>query len=168
MELGQKLKEARLSAGLKQEELAKRLGVSRQTISNWENGRSLPDVGSAVKMSNVYQISLDELLKDESSVLKTFEDLVTKRRKFWQMMLEIGIILDILSTLLVVQEMEGVAIVCRIAGIALDTCRSSCTCGSLITSGEKSFGEPSVWFCTSAVMSFCALPCPLWVSASCG
>ena len=120
MELGQKLKEARQNAGLKQEELAKRLGVSRQTISNWENGRSLPDVGSAVKMSNVYQISLDELLKDESSVLKTFEDLVTKRRKFWQMMLEIGIILDLLSTLLVVQKLTVAAIVCRVAGIALE------------------------------------------------
>jgi len=120
MELGQRLKEARLSAGLKQEDLAKRLGVSRQTISNWENGRSLPDVGSAVKMSNVYQVSLDELLRDESSVLKTFEDIVTKRRKFWQMMLEIGIILDILSTLLAGQKLAGAAVVCRIAGIALE------------------------------------------------
>ncbi|MBP3685081.1 MAG: helix-turn-helix transcriptional regulator [Oscillospiraceae bacterium] len=120
MELGEKLKEARVNAGLKQEELAKQLGVSRQTISNWENNRSLPDVGSAVKMSNVYQVSLDELLRDERSVLKTFEDLVTRRRKFWQMMLEIGIILDLLSTLLVVQEMVGIAIVCRIAGISLE------------------------------------------------
>ena len=37
MKLGQKLKEARISAGLKQEELAKQLGVSRQTVSSWEN-----------------------------------------------------------------------------------------------------------------------------------
>ena len=36
MDLGQRLKEARLAAGMKQEELAARLGVSRQTISNWE------------------------------------------------------------------------------------------------------------------------------------
>lgn len=120
MELGKQLKEARAGANLSQEELAKRIGVSRQTISNWENGRSLPDVGSAVKMSNVYQVSLDELLKDETSVLKTFEDLVTKRRKFWQMMLEVGIILDILSTLLIVQEMAGIATVCRVAGIVLE------------------------------------------------
>ena len=54
MKLGQKLKEARLNAGLKQEELAKQLGVSRQTISNWENDRSYPDLGSAVKLSNLY------------------------------------------------------------------------------------------------------------------
>lgn len=120
MELGQRLKETRQNAGLKQEDLAKQLGVSRQTISNWENGRSLPDVGSAVKLSNVYNVSLDELLKDEQSVLKTFEDIVTKRRKFWQMMLEIGIILDILSSLLTVQKLEAVAIVFRIAGIGLE------------------------------------------------
>ena len=50
MELGQKLREARLHAGLKQEELAKRLGVSRQTVSNWENGQSLPDVVGDAKM----------------------------------------------------------------------------------------------------------------------
>ena len=120
MELGQRLKEVRQNAGLKQEELAKHLGVSRQSISNWENGRSLPDVGSAVKLSGVYNISLDELLKDEKSVLQTFEDLASKRRRFWQMMLEIGIILDMLSSLLAGLQLVGVAIVCRIAGIGLE------------------------------------------------
>lgn len=100
MELGQKLKEARISAGLKQEELAKQLGVSRQTISNWENGRSLPDIGSVVKLSGIYQLSLDEMLQDENSVLTVFENLTAKRRKFWQMMLEIGIILELVGIIL--------------------------------------------------------------------
>lgn len=47
MELGQRLKETRQNAGLKQEEPAKQLGVSRQTISNWENGRAdpMPNLG---------------------------------------------------------------------------------------------------------------------------
>ena len=40
MDIGQKLKSARTSAGLTQEEVAEALGVSRQTISNWENGRT--------------------------------------------------------------------------------------------------------------------------------
>lgn len=100
MELGEKLKGARTNAGLKQEELAKQLGVSRQTISNWENGRSLPDIGSVVKLSGIYQLSLDEMLKDEASVLKTFEDLAAKRRRFWQMMLEIGMILELIGVIL--------------------------------------------------------------------
>lgn len=100
MELGQKLKEARNAAGLKQEELSHELGVSRQTISNWENGRSLPDIGSVVKLSSLYGLSLDELLTDNASMLKAAEDLSEKRRKFWQGMLELGVILELLGVLL--------------------------------------------------------------------
>lgn len=100
MKLGQKLKEARLSAGLMQEELAKQLGVSRQTISSWENDRSYPDLGNAVKLSNLYGTSLDKMLKDGDSVIKAFEDLAAKRRKFWQMMLEVGILLQLFGFLL--------------------------------------------------------------------
>ena len=50
MEFGQKLKEARLKAGRKQEDVAKQLGVSRQTMSNWENDRSYPDLASVLKL----------------------------------------------------------------------------------------------------------------------
>ncbi len=101
MKLGQKLKEARVRASMTQEELAKTLGVSRQTISSWENDRSYPDLGSTIKLSKVYRLSLDELLTDDTSVLKAFEDLAQRRRNFWQMMLESGIILELLSVLIV-------------------------------------------------------------------
>lgn len=119
MELGQKLKEARMKAGLKQEELAKQLGVSRQTVSNWENDRSYPDLGSAVKLSNLYGQSLDEMLKDDDSVIKAFEDLVQRRRKFWQMMLEIGIILQLVGMLLVGLKYTLVAMLFAVAGMVL-------------------------------------------------
>lgn len=61
--IGQKLRDARKNSGLTQESAAERLGVSRQTISNWENSRSYPDIGSVVKMSDLYSVSLDKLLK---------------------------------------------------------------------------------------------------------
>ena len=65
MEIGSKLKDARNSKGLTQEQAAEALGVSRQTISNWENNRSYPDIISVIKMSGLYSVSLDHLLKEE-------------------------------------------------------------------------------------------------------
>lgn len=68
MEIGSKLKEARMKAGFTQEQIAEALDVSRQTISNWENGRTYPDIVSVVKMSDLYHISLDRLLKEEKTM----------------------------------------------------------------------------------------------------
>ncbi len=51
MDIGQKLKEKRTALGLSQEDLAKAVGVSRQTVSSWENNRSYPDIGSILKLS---------------------------------------------------------------------------------------------------------------------
>lgn len=64
MDIGAKLKGARNDAGLTQEQIAEALGVSRQTVSNWENGRTYPDIISVIKMSDIYNISLDLLLKE--------------------------------------------------------------------------------------------------------
>ena len=65
MEIASKIKQARNEAGLTQEQAAEALGVSRQTISNWENGRSYPDIVSVIRMSDLYSVSLDHLLKDK-------------------------------------------------------------------------------------------------------
>lgn len=70
MEIGAKIKAARLEAGLTQEQAAETLGVSRQTISNWEHEKTYPDIVSVVKMSDLYDISLDRLLKGEESMSK--------------------------------------------------------------------------------------------------
>ncbi len=63
MNIGDKMKNARLAAELTQEAVAAALGVSRQTVSNWENGKTYPDIVSVVKMSDLYGVSLDYLLK---------------------------------------------------------------------------------------------------------
>ena len=63
MDVGSKIKQARLDAKLTQEYAAQELGVSRQTISNWENGKTYPDIVSVIRMSELYQVSLDHLLK---------------------------------------------------------------------------------------------------------
>lgn len=68
MEIGRKIKDARAAAGLTQEQAAEALCVSRQTVSNWENGKTWPDIVSVVKMSDLYNISLDRLLKEDKPV----------------------------------------------------------------------------------------------------
>ncbi len=70
MELGKQIKKHRQEAQLSQEELAHRVYVSRQTISSWENDKSYPDVNSLVLLSEIFQISLDNLIKGDIEVMK--------------------------------------------------------------------------------------------------
>ena len=65
--INERLRKARLSANLTQEAVAEKVGVSRQTMSNWENGKSNPDISSVIALSDVYKISLDALLKGEAA-----------------------------------------------------------------------------------------------------
>lgn len=99
MGIENKIREARTEIGLTQEQAAETLMVSRQTISNWENGKSLPDIVSVIKMSELYQISLDELLKGDNAMMKKIEKdtkLVTAEKKIMRyawFSIVIGIIL---------------------------------------------------------------------------
>ena len=107
MQICEKLKEARKNAGMTQEEVAERVLVSRVTISNWENGKSLPDVASLISLSDLYDISLDELLKGDSKMTKKVErdakDLQVKTR--------------IIITVAVITLIFGIAYtICRIIG----------------------------------------------------
>lgn len=63
-DIGTKIKDARTAAQLTQEQVAEALDISRQTVSNWENDRTYPDILSVIKMSDLYAVSLDHLLKD--------------------------------------------------------------------------------------------------------
>lgn len=70
MELGTQIKKYRTEAGLSQEEFADKVYVSRQTVSNWETGKSYPDINSLVLMSETFGISVDTLLKGDAEVIK--------------------------------------------------------------------------------------------------
>ena len=65
MEFHNKLYNHRKQKGLSQEELANRLNVSRQTISKWEVGDSTPDMEKLIAISDLFEISLDELVMDK-------------------------------------------------------------------------------------------------------
>jgi len=70
MELGKKIRTYRQESHLSQEELADRVYVSRQTISNWENDKCYPDVNSLVLLSEIFQITLDKLIKGDIEEMK--------------------------------------------------------------------------------------------------
>ena len=74
MEIGTKLKSARKKCGLTQEKAAEAVGVSRQTISNWENEKSYPDIVSVIRLSSLYSVSLDELLKGDEDMIEHLEE----------------------------------------------------------------------------------------------
>lgn len=66
MEFNNKLYNLRKQKGLSQEELANRLNVSRQTVSKWEVGDSTPDMEKLIAISDLFEISLDELVMDKA------------------------------------------------------------------------------------------------------
>lgn len=65
MDFGDKLKQYRLNEGLSQEQLAEKIGVSRQAITKWETKRGLPDVENMVILAEIFKLTLDELVLEE-------------------------------------------------------------------------------------------------------
>ena len=70
MELGRQIKKYRGELNLSQEELADKIFVSRQTVSNWENDKNYPDIKSLILMSEVFGVSLDILVKGDIETMK--------------------------------------------------------------------------------------------------
>lgn len=70
MELNAQIKKYRKLLNLSQEELAEKVYVTRQTISNWENGKSYPDIHSLLLLSSLFNVSLDQLIKGDIETMK--------------------------------------------------------------------------------------------------
>ncbi|MGM0253549.1 MULTISPECIES: helix-turn-helix domain-containing protein [unclassified Enterococcus] len=84
MDFGKILKEKRHQAGITQEELAKRLNVSRSAISNWEIGRNYPDIHTLVEISTSLGVSLDELLENSTmteTMIDTTKEMAMNQKK---------------------------------------------------------------------------------------
>ena len=109
MEIGKKLKNARIEAGLTQEKAAEKIDVSRQTISNWENEKSYPDIISVIALSDLYSVSLDELLKGDQKMAEHLEEStnVVKSNKKLTGAILLNIILMILLIALNILLPEG-------------------------------------------------------------
>ena len=73
MNLGDKLIELRKENKMSQEKFAEILGVTRQTISNWENYKNYPDISTIIKIGDVFHISLDILLKGDTKMVSNMD-----------------------------------------------------------------------------------------------
>ena len=77
MSLGNSLYNARKKSGMSQEEVAEKLGVSRQTISKWELDETLPDIRQSKRLSGLYHLTLDELIEFDIDV-KEIQDAIDR------------------------------------------------------------------------------------------
>ena len=80
MTISEKLTHLRVSRGMTQEELAECLSVSRQSVSKWEMGQSLPAIDKAIKLAELYGITLDALLREDTDL---YTDAGRSRRRYF-------------------------------------------------------------------------------------
>lgn len=87
MEIGNRIKSLRARAGMSQEDLAGRIYVSRQTISSWENDKTYPDVQSLLLLSEIFDVTVDSLIKEDvMTMTKTIDsDVRTMKQMAWVM-----------------------------------------------------------------------------------
>lgn len=100
MTLGENLKQARMDHQLTQQAVAKKVNVSRQTISSWKTEKSYPDIDSLVTLSNLYGLSLDILIKEDTGMLDYLRksEVMENLRPIRQVMLGLNFLFLILLT----------------------------------------------------------------------
>lgn len=92
MEIGIQIKKYRNDMKISQEELAEKVYVSRQTISNWETGKNYPDIHSILLLSSIFNVSLDQLVKGDIEIMKK-EINLTEINKFNRCAIIYGVLL---------------------------------------------------------------------------
>lgn len=82
MDFGDRLKQIRMSQGLSQEQLAEKIGVSRQAITKWETKRGLPDVENMIILAEIFKITLDELVMQETALQEKKSELFSSETAY--------------------------------------------------------------------------------------
>ena len=170
MDIGCKLKQARNEKGLTQEQAAELLNVSRQTISNWENNKSYPDIISVINMSDIYAVSLDHLLKEEKTVKQTYREFLEESTNTVKARRNLGKII-LLSTYFIVwvaamlvfwlfkgpeTEMLGVAFRWILLPLLL--------LAATATVAKNDYWGKGNWLCViAAAITFLTIPSTAWV-----
>ena len=119
MEFGEKLKQSRIRAGLTQESVAQQIGVSRQSLSNWENNRTYPDLASVLKLSDLYGLSLDDLLREDMDLRRRMEEKKEKVKKYSSWLHDFALLLIASNILLNWLGKTTVGIALGIIGLVL-------------------------------------------------
>lgn len=109
MEIGKRIREYRKIYNLSQEQLADKIFVSRQTVSNWENDKTYPDIQIIVSLSILFNVSLDELIREdlEEMKMKISNNKANKRADIYSLIMICSTILASLSIGLVVALPES-------------------------------------------------------------
>lgn len=97
MELGKQIKKYRNELNMSQDALAEKVYVSRQTISNWENDKSYPDVNSLVFLSEVFETSIDNLIKGDIEIMK--DEVRTEDKKAFEKLGQVFAVLLLLGVI---------------------------------------------------------------------
>ncbi len=98
--LGEKIISERKKCKLSQEDLAEKLGITRQTISNWELNETSPDLKQASKLCDIFNISLDELTGKENAILTRLDKTENNSKLIIKLVKTVGITLGILIFIL--------------------------------------------------------------------
>ena len=132
MELTAQMKKYRTEAGLSQEALAEQIFVSRQTISNWETGKNYPDINSLLRMSEVFGVSVDVLLKGDVEEMKEMI-----RQEDQNEFIKLGQIFNVLSILMILTPVP-LARFLGFIGLGLWLClAASCIAVAVIVEKKK-------------------------------
>ena len=75
MNFGERLKQIRANQGLSQEQLAEKIGVSRQAITKWETNRGLPDVENMIILAEIFKVTLDELILERMNTAEPQQEI---------------------------------------------------------------------------------------------
>ena len=82
MNIEEQINNLRKQHGLSQDDFANLFNVSRQTVSNWENGKSYPDLEMIIKVSDYFKVSIDELLKNDVQTVKKIDNEKKAKKKY--------------------------------------------------------------------------------------
>jgi len=93
MTFNEKLKECREESGLSQNDIAERLSVSRQAVSKWERGINEPDIETIVQLADIYNITIDQLLRADLSIVKR---LAVKERSYKKLLITVAILAGVI------------------------------------------------------------------------
>ena len=112
MKFNEKLRTLRENKNLSQEMLAQELNVARQTVSKWELGETTPEMDKLVKMSEIFEISLDDLIKDNETIISSTEGNNTNTQKLAGLVINIlkgiGIFLIVAVVLNIILVIMGI------------------------------------------------------------
>ena len=120
MEFSKTIKRLRTEKGWSQEMLAEHAYVSRQTVSNWETEKSYPDVHSLLILSDIFGVSLDELIKGDVEIMKDTiknEDVVRLKKVQWLGVVEMFTLMFGVTLLVEYGGEVGIILGCLLAGI---------------------------------------------------